>query len=127
MKIFLTIFFFVSFLSSKAQINNPLVNPRISPSADTLEVRAFRRLLTFISSEVRVFNKTEANKSLKQTGEQRFLYMPTHANPQVFPPEDNNSYDNFLPTVYNKEALEGSPFLLDYYAPGLVVTELDSI
>ena len=39
----------------------------------------------------------------------------------------NASWDKSLPSVYNKEPLLGSPFLLAAYTPGLVVTILDSV
>jgi hypothetical protein len=128
MKIFLTIFFCVALLfSAIAQTNNPLLkNPRIS-SIDTLEVVAFRKLLHFIADETQPQKRSDINiDSLKRLSESHFLYANSHTYFNTYD-QDNTSYDNFLPTVYHKEGLEGSPFLLTAYVPGLVVNQIDSV
>ncbi len=118
------------FLSSTAQVNTAgksyLDNvPNSHP--DSIEVAAFKRLLIFITTESVSWKKSDINlDSLSKIGESHFLYSPFQTIPGQYQ-QDNTSYDNFLPTVYHKDLLEGSPFFLPAYVPGLVVNQLDSV
>src|ERR1700682_6512357 len=108
-KKFLTICICLScFLITEAQINASTANQ----STDSLDVLVFRRMVEFISADFfGVKNSKPIEDAMKVNSGEHQLYMPVHgANPGIAPPETNNSYDNFLPTVYVKEALQGSPF-----------------
>ena len=96
---------------------------------DTLEILAFRRLVNFISENTPgLTNQEKASDSLRHIGEQHILVTPVLTFPGSGAAMQNRfSYDNFLPQVYNKEGLQGSPFLLAAYTRGLVVNQLDSI
>jgi hypothetical protein len=96
---------------------------------DTLEILAFRRLVNFISVKTPGLNNQEkASDSLHHIGEQHILVTPILTYPGSGGAMSNRfSYDNFLPQVYNKEGLQGSPFLLAAYTPGLVVNQVDSV
>jgi hypothetical protein len=96
-----------------------------SSLADSSELIAFQRLVQFISVEDPSIKAREGlSDSLSHFGEEHQLVVPV----LTYPGSSESmaarfSYDNFLPTVYNKEALHGSPFLLSNYVPGLVVNE----
>lgn len=100
-----------------------------SHSTDTLEQIAFGRLVSYISRNGVGITATEGqNDSLKHFGEDHRLVIPILTYPGSEAAMANRfSYDNFLPSVYNKEPLHGSPFLLSDYVPGLVINQLDSI
>ena len=90
---------------------------------DSLNTLAFRVLVNFISSDTLATHISEAEKnSVSHVGEEHQLITPV----QTYPGSAGSmaggfSYDNFLPSVYNKEATQGSPFLLPVYVPGLVI------
>lgn len=120
--------FFV--LSSKAQVNTGNKSyPDLSPNhrSDSMDILAFKRLLIFITTGSNKTKKSDINlDSLKKVSETHFLYTPVPASPGQYT-QDNSSYDNFLPTVYHKDVLQGSPFFLTAYVSGLVVNQKDSI
>ena len=110
------------FFSSEAQIDNAK-----NKSIDSLEVLAFNRLVSFLSVDTPSIKISEKEKNPETTpGESHFLVEPIHTMPGDFT-QGNFSYDKFIATVYNKEATQGSPFLLPAYVPGLVVNQLDSV
>ena len=114
----------------KAQNSGTVVPGAVSPGlrgADTLEVLAFRRLLNFISTESKGAKKSDINMdSLKSLSEVHFLSNPVQAIGSSFT-QENTSYDNFLPQVYHREGLQGSPFFLTAYVSGLVVNQIDTV
>jgi hypothetical protein len=120
--------FFV--LLSKAQVNSgskSYLNQSASPRSDSLDIMAFKRLLIFINTESNTTKKSDINlDSLKKVSETHFLYTPVPSSPGQYT-QDNSSYDNFLPTVYHKDVLQGSPFFLTAYVSGLVVNQKDSV
>jgi len=106
-------------LSPGAQTNNTKTN--------TLEMSAFNRLVDFISIETQSTKIAEYEKNnISHEGEEHILSNPLARGAAAEGPE-SGSWDKFLPTVYNKEATVGSPFLLPIYVPGLVVNQLDSV
>jgi hypothetical protein len=120
--------FFV--ISPKAQVNSgakSYLDLNSNPGSDSMDIIAFKRLLIFITSESTTAKKSDINlDSLKKVSESHFLYTPVPASPGQYT-QDNSSYDNFLPTVYHKDVLQGSPFFLTAYVSGLVVNQKDSI
>ncbi len=94
-----------------------------SKFTDSVNNIAFRVLVNFISSDTLATHVAEAEKNnISHLGEQHQLITPV----QTYPGSGGSmastfSYDNFLPSVYNKEATQGSPFLLPVYVPGLVI------
>jgi len=96
-----------------------------NPPVDSAELMAFQRLVQFISIKDPSIKAREGlSDSLRHFGEEHQLVVPI----QTYPGSSSQmagsfSYDNFLPTVYNKEALQGSPFLLSAYVPGLVIND----
>jgi hypothetical protein len=106
-------------LSPGAQTNNTKTN--------TLEMSAFNRLVDFISVETQSTKIAEYEKNnISHEGEEHILSSPLARGAAREEPE-SGSWDKFLPTVYNKEATVGSPFLLPIYVQGLVVNQLDSV
>ena len=103
----------------KAQLNTP---PNI------FEVKAFNRLVSFLSVDTQTVKVSDFERNnIPHQGEQHILV------PAVFQdaPGSNllygKSWDRFLPSVYNKEATHGSPFLISLYVQGLVVNQFDSV
>jgi len=95
---------------------------------DTSELIAFQRLVQFLSGKDPNNKAKEGlSDSLRHFGEEHQLVVPILTFPGSASQMSHFSYDDFLPTVYNKEALQGSPFLLSEYVPGLVVNEKNSI
>jgi hypothetical protein len=96
---------------------------------DTLDMLVFSKLADYISRKATGLNDQErAADSIHHIGEQHMLVKPI----VTFPGSEGSmaarfSYDNFIPTVYNKEGLQGSPFLLAAYTRGLVANQFDSI
>jgi hypothetical protein len=119
-KIFLPLFFGLFFLFTAAgQVNNG------NHPADSLEIQAFLQLVNYISVDTQNLKLTETEKnSVPHLGEEHILVTPVQTFPGSSAAMANRfSYDNFLPTVYHKEATHGSPFLLFLYVPGLVVND----
>ena len=114
--------------SAEAQNNNALTYVKNNSHAkDSLEALVFQRLVDFISKNDPGIKATEGGSdSLGRIGEEHQLVIP-YARGVAPEPTQNSSWDKSLPTVYNKEALQGSPFLLSAYVPGLVVNELDTV
>jgi hypothetical protein len=89
--------------------------------ADSMENLAFEQLVSYISADTFNLNLEEAEKnSISHIGEHHTLTVPVNRGSGN---EENDyvSWDKWLPSVYNKEATVGSPFLLFLYVPGLVV------
>ena len=105
--------------TSRAQTNNT--------KANTLEMSAFNRLVDFISAETQSTKIADYEKNnISHEGEEHVLSVPLSRG--VAREETvSGSWDKFLPTVYNKDATVGSPFLLPIYVQGLVVNQLDSV
>jgi hypothetical protein len=83
---------------------------------------AFEKLVSYISADTFNLQLQEAeNNSISHVGEEHTLVVPTNRGSGH---EENGSvsWNKWLPTVYNKEATVGSPFLLFLYVPGLVVS-----
>jgi len=125
MKYLLTVTVFMSMLFSvKAQENNVVRNGFIKKTpaqlyADSVDQVIFRQLVAYVQSESTDFRKLELNvDSLKRLSERHSL-VNTNYNGEYA--KANISYDNFLPSVYHKEPLEGLPYLLNAYVPGLVI------
>jgi hypothetical protein len=111
------------FFCPQAQINN---NPRRS-STDTLELLAFRRLITFISTnDLNAKNDEKGSDTVPHFGEQHML-VEAVARGAAREATENSSWDKSMPTVYHKEPTVGSPFLLHSYTRGLVINQLDSV
>ena len=127
-KFFLTIFFSLSLLLPGMAQNNSSGLTGLH-STDTLEQIAFRRLVSYISRNgVGISAREGPNDSLRHFGEEHRLVTPILTYPGTEAAMANRfSYDNFLPSVYNRDPLQGSPFLLSDYVPGLVINQLDSI
>ena len=103
----------------RAQTVNSKVNP--------FEVTAFNRLVDYIKSDSQEPRIAEYEKnSIPHQGEEHILSIPFARGVAREGPE-SGSWDKFLPTVYNKEATVGSPFLISIYVRGLVVNQLDSV
>jgi hypothetical protein len=124
-KFLLTVIVFLTFfLSPEAQVFNSG-----NKIPDSLDMFVFRQLVNFLADKTPVLiDQEKAADSLRHIGEQHMLVKPI----VTFPGSEGSmatrfSYDNFLPTVYNKEGLQGSPFLLAAYTLGLVANQLDSI
>jgi hypothetical protein len=113
-----------SLLDSEAQMNNHSGNQL----KDSIEILAFRRLVYFITPAPQDTKKSESEIPISHLGEEHLLVTPILTYPGTGASMSNRySYDNFLPTTYNKEATQGSPFLLPVYVQGLVVNQLDSV
>jgi hypothetical protein len=129
--LFVVLNFLLMLHPGKSQSNPPGISNTKNESqpADTLEQLAFQRLVSYISMKGEGITATEGlNDSLKHFGEEHRLVAPI----LTFPGTESAmagrfSYDNFLPSVYNKDPLHGSPFLLSNYVPGLVINQLDSV
>ena len=107
----------VIFAKGQSNINS---NNHITDSQD---IRTYSLLLSYISTDTQDLKLAEAeHNSVSNIGEKHFLYMPI-ARGAAPEPTANYSWDRSLPSVYNKEATQGSPFLLFLYVPGLVVTD----
>ena|ERR1700676_2271832 len=120
-KLFLSISICLTFLlSSKAQINNTGYH-----TPDSLDMLSFRVLVNYISTDTQNLNISGIEKnSIPHLGEEHMLVTPVLTYPGTSAQlQDNMSYDNFLPSVYNKEATHGSPFLITVYVPGLVINQ----
>ena len=90
---------------------------------DSLEKSALTQLVSYISADTQDIKLEETEKnSINHTGEEHRLVNPTARGVAAEGPE-SGSWDKFLPSVYNKEATVGSPFLLFLYVPGLVVND----
>ena len=90
---------------------------------DSLEKSALAELVSYISADTQDIRLEETEKnSINHTGEQHQLVAATARGAGIETPS-SGSWDKFLPTVYNKEATVGSPFLLFLYVPGLVVND----
>lgn len=111
------ILFFIEF--SSAQINNDSAK-RVAVSLDSF---IFRLMVDYVSADTLALHIAEFEKNtISHLGEEHQLVIPILANPGVYE-QDNSSYDKFLPSVYHKEATQGSPFLIPIYVPGLVVSK----
>jgi hypothetical protein len=103
----------------EAQTNNLKPNP--------LEVSAFNRLVDYIKTDTQQAKIAEYEKNnISHQGEEHIVSVPLARGAAAEGPE-SGSWDKFLPTVYNKEATVGSPFLISLYVQGLVVNQLDSV
>jgi hypothetical protein len=90
---------------------------------DSLEKFAFEQLKSFIAADTFDLRLEEAEKnSINHTGEEHQLVLPVNRGTGS-EENDRSSWDKWLPSVHNKEATVGSPFLLFAYVPGLVVTD----
>jgi hypothetical protein len=131
-KIILSIVICLSFHLADAQINNasgtePVKYFSGNYFSDSLELRVFSRLVSFIASDSASQYTPEMNiEPRKHINEEHILVAPI-ARGAAAEPTANMSWDKSLPVVYNKEELQGSPFLLSSYVPGLVVNELSNI
>jgi len=110
-------------MTGKTDPNSP------AQPVDSTEMIAFQRMVQFISvKDPNIGAKEGLNDSLRHFGEVHQLVVPiltyVGSGSQM---QGSYSYDNFLPTVYNKEALQGSPFLLSAYVPGLVINEQNTV
>ncbi len=114
-------FILLFLLPVTAQINNNAV----THTTDSLEAVAFVQLVNFISTDTQNIKLAETEKnSIPHQGEEHILVTPIQTFPGSSEAMANRfSYDNFLPTVYHKEATHGSPFLLYLYVPGLVAND----
>jgi hypothetical protein len=114
-----TLLFSFAFAGAQTNINSGKREP------DSLNTLSFRILVKFISSDTLTTHISETEKnSISHLGEQHQLITPVQTYPGSAADMAKNShfgYDNFLPSVYNKEATQGSPFLLPVYVPGLVI------
>jgi len=94
-----------------------------SALTDSLENKAFALLTAYIAADTQDIKLSEAEANyISHAGEQHYLYVPI-ARGSTPEPTENASWDKSLPTVYNKEATQGSPFLLFLYVPGLVISD----
>jgi hypothetical protein len=108
-----------SFLITNAQVNNNSTKQ----SSGNLDELSFRVMVNYIYSDTQILHVAEIEKNtIPHFGEEHRLVTPILANPGVFE-QDNSSYDKFLPSVYNKEVTQGSPFLTPVYVPGLVLSQ----
>jgi hypothetical protein len=113
--IFISLF---SIVFGKGQLTN---NSKI-PVTDSQEIRAFAQLVSYIFTDTQGLKLAEAeNNYVNRLGEQHFLYVPI-VNGIFAVSTANSSWDLSLPSVYNKEPTQGSPFLVFSYVPGLVIT-----
>jgi hypothetical protein len=109
----------LSLLSVKAQLNNSTAKH----TSDSLDMLTFSLLTNYILADTQDINTLAAAKnSVPHLGEEHRLVIPILANPGVYE-QANSSYDKFLPSVYNKEPTQGSPFLIPVYVPGLVINQ----
>jgi hypothetical protein len=103
----------------RAQVNNNATKH----VSDNFDILSFKIFVNYISADTQILNIAEIEKnSIPHFGEEHRLVTPILANPGVYE-QDNSSYDKFLPSVYNKEVTQGSPFLLPVYVPGLVLSQ----
>jgi hypothetical protein len=131
-KIILTIVICLSFGRADAQMNSTTGSDPVkyfsgNHFSDSLELRAFSRLVSFIAFDPSNQYIEETNmEPRKHVNEEHILVAPI-ARGATAEPTQNMSWDKSLPVVYNKEELQGSPFLLSSYVPGLVVNDLSRI
>lgn len=103
----------------KAQIITP---PNI------FEITAFNRLVKFLSTDTQTIKIADFEKNnIPHLGEEHRLVPAVFVDAPGNYLIQNASWDRFLPSVYNKEATHGSPFLISLYVQGLVVNQFDSI
>lgn len=90
--------------------------PGISQS-DSLDLLSYQLLKNFILSDT-VSKKWEYSVT---RNEEHRLVIPIQGSPGSDLIDLRMSYDKSIPSVYNKEATVGSPFLLPAYTTGLVI------
>ena len=104
---------------SKAQPNT---------SQNIFEITAFNRLVKFLSIDTQTVKIADFEKTnIPHLGEEHILVPAVFVDAPGNYLIQNASWDRFLPSVYNKEATHGSPFLITLYVQGLVVNQFDSI
>jgi hypothetical protein len=94
---------------------------------DSLEVRAFNSLISFISADTLKVKTTATEQDPnRHLGEEHILVpaVQTYPGAGQMP---SYSWDNMVPQVHNKEATMGSPFLLTFYVPGLVINQYNTV
>jgi hypothetical protein len=90
---------------------------------DSLDINSFGILVNYISSDTQTLNIAEIEKNtVSHLGEQHQLVTPIQYMPGAGEMA-GYGWDNWLPSVYNKEATQGSPFFLPIYVPGLVINQ----
>jgi hypothetical protein len=107
-------------LHLKAQIKDAA-----SRTVDSLDMLSFKVLVSYVSTDTQNLRISETQKNfVPHLGEEHMLVTPVLTYPGTSAQlQDNMSYDNFLPSVYNKEPTHGSPFLIPVYVPGLVINQ----
>lgn len=107
-------------LTANAQVSNSG-----NSTTDSLDKLVFEQMVNFISTDTQNIKLSESEKNaIPHQGEENILVTPIQTFPGSSAAMANRfSYDNFLPTVYHKDATHGSPFLLYLYVPGLVVND----
>ncbi|MDP9041405.1 MAG: hypothetical protein M3N30_05445 [Bacteroidota bacterium] len=119
LRIFLILFGLSATFSSNGQANNLKL--------DSIEKNSFNSLAYYISVDTQRVKIAEYEKNrISHIGEEHQLYSPVARGAAAEGPE-GGSWDKFLPSVYIKDATEGSPFLVSIYVQGLVVDQYDSI
>ncbi len=91
---------------------------------DSLDFNSFRVMVSYISADTQTLNIAEIEKnSVSHLGEHHQLVTPIQFMPGAGDNMPGFGWDNWLPSVYNKEATQGSPFFLPIYVPGLVINQ----
>lgn len=128
MALFLSLVIYLSAVGQYQNIGKTDGSSSARPK-DSAEFITFQRLVQFISvHDLNIQAKEGLNDSLSHFGEEHQLVAQIQNFPVIGSQMAGSfSYDNFMPTVHNKEALQGSPFLLSTFVPGLVVNDQHSV
>jgi hypothetical protein len=105
-----------------------VLNAQINTPQNIFEISAFNRLVKFLSVDTQLVKISDFEKNnIPHLGEEHRLVPAVFVDAPGNYIIQNASWDRFLPSVYNKEATHGSPFLISLYVQGLVVNQFDSI
>lgn len=115
---------FISICLLLLQGANAQLNNIPGHGVDSMDMRSFDLMVNYISADTLTLNISEIEKnSVSHLGEQHLLVTPVQFMPGAGDNMPGYGWDNWLPTVYNKEATQGSPFFIPIYVPGLVIDD----
>jgi len=121
---------FAFFISAAGQDKNAGIRGAKYPfhSFDTLELMAYQSLVHALSARDTTLDTKEVkNASVLHSSDVTQEEPPLQSFVIGGVAMETRFSNNFRPTVYNKEALHGSPFFLSSFVPGMVVNEQNVI
>jgi hypothetical protein len=95
--------------------------------SDYVDARSYKTMHDYLASNFIPVRNSDPIDDAMKVNQGKHVLIERAYEPSEPPVASNNSWDNILPTVYQKDALVGSPWLLPYYIQGLVINNYDSV